>query len=668
MSIPYVRMTPAGTQLEIFPGILTETLQVSNLLPLASAEYLVRDGAGLVGVSSGPTGGGNVVGPVGATDNAVARYNGTTGNLIQNSTVLIDDSGNVTGVTSLNGAPIGNVNGPAGATDNAVARYDGTTGKLIQNGVVTIGDTGAIAGASTLNGSAIPASIGDVAGPAGATSTAIALYNGTTGKVIGNSTVLIDGSGNVTGVTSVNGSPVGNVVGPASATDNAVARYDGTTGKLTQNGVVTIGDTGAIAGALTLNGSAIPATIGDVTGPASATSTAIALYNGTTGKVIENSTVLVDGSGNLTGVTSVNGSPVGNVVGPASATDNAVARYDGTTGKLIQNGVVTIGDTGAIAGALTLNGSAIPATLGDVTGPTGATSTAIALYNGTTGKVIGNSTVLVDGSGNLTGVTSVNGSPVGNVVGPASTTDNAVARYDGTTGKLIQNGVVTIGDTGAIAGALTLNGSAIPATIGDVTGPAGATSTAIARYSDTTGKLIGNSTILVDGSGNITGVTTINGSPPSTSGAYAEFYALMPGDNGATIAAGSAILFPQNGETSGTGVTRVGTSSSFQLASIGTYAVTWQASVAEPAQVLLYVDSGAVAGQEAGPPPVKIPRTVVGRASGTSQISGSVFIRTTATNTAISVRNGASAAALTLTPIAGGTDPVSANINIRQIA
>jgi hypothetical protein len=39
------------------------------------------------------------------------------------------------------------------------------------------------------------------------------------------------------------------------------------------------------------------------------------------------------------------GGGVGDVVGPASATDNAVARFDGTTGKLIQNSAVTIADT-----------------------------------------------------------------------------------------------------------------------------------------------------------------------------------------------------------------------------------------------------------------------------------------------------------------------------------
>jgi hypothetical protein len=41
----------------------------------------------------------------------------------------------------------------------------------------------------------------------------------------------------------------------------------------------------------------------------------------------------------------------GDVVGPASATDNAIARYDTTTGKLIQNSAVTISDAGDMAGA-----------------------------------------------------------------------------------------------------------------------------------------------------------------------------------------------------------------------------------------------------------------------------------------------------------------------------
>ena len=53
----------------------------------------------LVGTGSG--GAGDVVGAASSTDNAVTRFDGTTGKLIQNSAVIIDDSNNVTGVNSL---------------------------------------------------------------------------------------------------------------------------------------------------------------------------------------------------------------------------------------------------------------------------------------------------------------------------------------------------------------------------------------------------------------------------------------------------------------------------------------------------------------------------------------------------------------------------------------
>jgi len=45
----------------------------------------------------------------------------------------------------------------------------------------------------------------------------------------------------------------------------------------------------------------------------------------------------------------------GNVVGPASATDNAIARFDGTTGKLLQNSIVTVSDTGVVTGVIEEN-------------------------------------------------------------------------------------------------------------------------------------------------------------------------------------------------------------------------------------------------------------------------------------------------------------------------
>jgi hypothetical protein len=52
-------------------------------------------------VNLAATSNGDVVGPASATDNAIARYNSTTGKLIQNSTTTIDDSGNAAGVNSV---------------------------------------------------------------------------------------------------------------------------------------------------------------------------------------------------------------------------------------------------------------------------------------------------------------------------------------------------------------------------------------------------------------------------------------------------------------------------------------------------------------------------------------------------------------------------------------
>jgi len=45
---------------------------------------------------------------------------------------------------------------------------------------------------------------------------------------------------------------------------------------------------------------------------------------------------------------TINASSSGDVAGPASATDNAITRFDGTTGKIVQNSLVTVADDGAI--------------------------------------------------------------------------------------------------------------------------------------------------------------------------------------------------------------------------------------------------------------------------------------------------------------------------------
>jgi len=44
---------------------------------------------------------GDVQGPSSSTDNAIARFDGTTGNIIQNSSVILDDGANITGVNNI---------------------------------------------------------------------------------------------------------------------------------------------------------------------------------------------------------------------------------------------------------------------------------------------------------------------------------------------------------------------------------------------------------------------------------------------------------------------------------------------------------------------------------------------------------------------------------------
>lgn len=136
---------------------------------------------------------------------------------------------------------------------------------------------------------------------------------------------------------------------------------------------------------------------------------------------------------------------------------------------------------------------------------------------------------------------------------------------------------------------------------------------------------------------------------------FADFYALMPPDNAATVAPGTDVSFPQDGPNSGADIARTGPDS-FNLAPIGTYQVLFEVSVDEAGQLILTLNGA------------DLPYTVFGRATGASQIVGMALVETTAVNSILTVRNPAgNAAALTITPLAGGTRPVSAHLVITQI-
>ena len=119
---------------------------------------------------------------------------------------------------------------------------------------------------------------------------------------------------------------------------------------------------------------------------------------------------------------------------------------------------------------------------------------------------------------------------------------------------------------------------------------------------------------------------------------YADFYALMPPDNATTVAPGTDVSFLQDGPNSGVSITRTG-ASSFNLSEIGTYQVYFNVPVSEAGQLELTLNGAPLT------------YTVVGRATGTSDILGMFLVDTTVINSMLTARNPAgNAAALTITP------------------
>jgi hypothetical protein len=135
---------------------------------------------------------------------------------------------------------------------------------------------------------------------------------------------------------------------------------------------------------------------------------------------------------------------------------------------------------------------------------------------------------------------------------------------------------------------------------------------------------------------------------------YAEFYALMPGDNAAPIGTGNPVAFPQNGPATG-GVARLD-SNEFILTQVGTYRVEFSVPVDEAGQLELTLN---------GAP---LPYTVTGRATGSSLITGEALVTTNGAGSLLSVVNPVgNPTALSISPQAGGSEPVAAWLIIQRL-
>ena len=137
---------------------------------------------------------------------------------------------------------------------------------------------------------------------------------------------------------------------------------------------------------------------------------------------------------------------------------------------------------------------------------------------------------------------------------------------------------------------------------------------------------------------------------------FANFYANMPGDNAATVAVGAAVQFPHVGPSGGTLPPTQASASTVTINASGTYEVTWQVSVTEAGQLQIALNGSGVA------------NTVAGRATGTSQISGSTIITATVGQVLSIINPAGNSTALTITPTAGGASAVSATLTLKRLA
>lgn len=225
-----------GLNFEDTPGLVFSITDDGSLINISGT---VNAGSGI----------GDVGGPSSAFDNAVVRFDGVSGKIIQNSRGILDDNG----ILSTSGLVItnGNVSGVNGYFTSNL-----TGNNLVANTNVTFGDTfyansSAFRFNSTnflakaaytldwMSGSDYNTGIRDLR--------LIRLASGVLG--------VRDASNNAAGISGyfigdgsriVNIPASGDVFGPTSSLDNSIARYDGITGKLIQTSLASISDVGLI--------------------------------------------------------------------------------------------------------------------------------------------------------------------------------------------------------------------------------------------------------------------------------------------------------------------------------------------------------------------------------------------------------------------------------------
>lgn len=463
------------------------------------------------------TGNGDVVGPGASILNDIAVFADNTGTVLADSGVNVNTLGDVFGPadsvlgnfasfsdltgkviqdSGVNAADFGDVNGPNGAVGNNIATFNGATGKLIQDSGVSI------------NSVPIPAPLTH----GRALANVIQISNiGEIQFVNDLGLIFVDGLMPVEFITNDYG-PESQVCTlftgglPSSSTNpSALVEIQSTTGAFVVSRMTTAErdaltpTTGMILFNTDTNlfdlyqGTSWVAVNtgaggGDMTGPGSSINNSIATFNGTSGTLLKDTTVLIDSSANITDVNNLSTKSL--VIGNNTGTPTNVSTVldiQSTTGALAVSRMTTterdaltplngmiIYDSDVDQFEVYQNSSwqilPVGSGGGDVFGPGSSVANNVVVFDDATGKVIADSGILqsalvltnpvgtstplnlpyyLDAFGRLIGDSGISSLSV--VRGPISSTVGDIPIFSNTSGNGLQDSGVNISQSPSVS-------------------------------------------------------------------------------------------------------------------------------------------------------------------------------------------------------------------------